>query len=429
MAVHLAKGMRDILPSEVRKRRKVIEIIQDVFEQFGFEPLQTPAVERIETLMGKYGDEGNKLIFRILARGKAGEQGQADSALRYDLTVPLARVVAMNPQLKLPFKRYQIQPVWRADRPQRGRFREFYQCDVDVVGTENPLAEAECVAIVHHALLALGFTGFRIRLNDRRILRQMVTQIDAEDREVDVLVAIDKLDKIGEAGVRSNLLEQGFTQTQVDTLFEMLNTGNIPNIETELSNLESIQSMAHAMGVHPERVAIDYTLARGLDYYTGPVFETILTDDNIGSVSGGGRYDGLIGMFGKKQVPAVGVSLGLERLITIMEERGMLSDTEGKADVWVTVFDVDHQVQSLQIAQTLRGNGIRTLVSMKVNKLAKQFKAAHQAGVRWVIVCGPDDLENNQCLVKDLQNGTQESVLLSDVAGHLLAQSTLTTND
>ena len=421
MAVHLAKGMRDILPSELRKRRKVIEIIQDVFEQFGFEPLQTPAVERIETLMGKYGDEGNKLIFRILARGKAGEQGQADSALRYDLTVPLARVVAMNPQLKLPFKRYQIQPVWRADRPQRGRFREFYQCDVDVVGTENPLAEAECVAIVHHALLALGFTGFRIRLNDRRILRQMVTQIDAEDREVDVLVAIDKLDKIGEAGVRSNLLEQGFTQTQVDTLFEMLNTGNIPNIETELSNLESIQSMAHAMGVHPERVAIDYTLARGLDYYTGPVFETILTDDNIGSVSGGGRYDGLIGMFGKKQVPAVGVSLGLERLITIMEERGMLSDTEGKADVWVTVFDVDHQVQSLQIAQTLRGNGIRTLVSMKVNKLAKQFKAAHQAGVRWVIVCGPDDLENNQCLVKDLQNGTQESVLLSDVAGHLLA--------
>jgi histidyl-tRNA synthetase len=158
-----------------------------------------------------------------------------------------------------------------------------------------------------------------------------------------------------------------------------------------------------------------------LDYYTGPVFETILTDDNIGSVSGGGRYDGLIGMFGKKQVPAVGVSLGLERLITIMEERGMLSDTQGKADAWVTVFDSEHQVQSLQIAQTLRSNGIRTLVSMKVNKLSKQFKAAHQAGVRWVIVCGPDDLANNQCLVKDLQNGTQESVLLSDVAGHLLA--------
>src|SRR6056300_1300833 len=188
MSVHLAKGMRDILPVELRKRRSIVERIQRVFGQFGFEPLQTPAVERIDTLMGKYGDEGNKLIFRILARGKAGEQGKADSALRYDLTVPLARVVAMNPQLPLPFKRYQIQPVWRADRPQRGRFREFYQCDVDVVGTDNALAEAECVAIVHHALVALGFQQFRIRLNDRRILRAMVAEIQAVDREVDVLV-------------------------------------------------------------------------------------------------------------------------------------------------------------------------------------------------------------------------------------------------
>ncbi len=211
MSVHLAKGMRDILPAELRKRRFIVERIQRVFESFGFEPLQTPAVERIETLMGKYGDEGNKLIFRILARGKAGEHGQADSALRYDLTVPLARVVAMNPQLPLPFKRYQIQPVWRADRPQRGRFREFYQCDVDVVGTKNALAEAECVAIVHQALVELGFTAFKIRLNDRRILRAMVSSIGALDREVDILVAIDKLDKIGEDGVRKNLVEQGFS--------------------------------------------------------------------------------------------------------------------------------------------------------------------------------------------------------------------------
>ena len=422
MAVHLAKGMRDILPAELRKRRAVVNTIQNVFEQFGFEPLQTPAVERIETLMGKYGDEGNKLIFRILARGKAGEQGQADSALRYDLTVPLARVVAMNPQLSLPFKRYQIQPVWRADRPQRGRFREFYQCDVDVVGTENPLAEAECVAIVHHALDALGFTDFKIRLNDRRILRTMVAEIGADDREVDILIAIDKLDKIGEVGVRDNLLGQEFTQEQVDALFDMLNTGSIPGIESELANLENIQSMAHAMGVHPERVAIDYTLARGLDYYTGPVFETILTDDNIGSVSGGGRYDGLVGMFGKKQVPAVGVSLGLERLITIMDERGMLTDTQGKAEAWVTVFDASHHVHSLKIAQSLRMANIRTLVSMKVNKLGKQFRSAHQAGVRWVIVCGPDDLADGQCLVKDLHNGTQESVALERVATHLQSE-------
>ena len=410
MSVHLAKGMRDILPAELRKRNFLIERIQRVFESFGFEPLQTPAVERIETLMGKYGDEGNKLIFRILARGKAGEQGKADSALRYDLTVPLARVVAMNPQLTLPFKRYQIQPVWRADRPQRGRFREFYQCDVDVVGTENALAEAECVSIVHHALVALGFTAFKIRLNDRRILRAMVTEIGELEREVDILVAIDKLDKIGEDGVRKNLLEQGFSAEQVDRLFEMLNQGNIPNVEEEVSNLEQIQQMAHAMGVDPERVGIDYTLARGLDYYTGPVFETVLTDDNIGSVSGGGRYDGLIGMFGKKQVPAVGVSLGLERLITIMEERGMLEDTAGRADVWVTVFNAEHQVHSLHLAQQIRQAGYRVLVSMKGGKLGKQFKKAHTAGVRWVVVCGPDDVANSTVQLKDLHNSTQESI-------------------
>ena len=413
MSVHLAKGMRDILPGELRKRRSMIERIQHVFESFGFEPLQTPAVERIETLMGKYGDEGNKLIFRILARGKAGEQGKADSALRYDLTVPLARVVAMNPQIPLPFKRYQIQPVWRADRPQRGRFREFYQCDVDVVGTENGLAEAECIAIVHQALLALGFAEFKIRLNDRRILRAMVSEIGALDREVDILVAIDKLDKIGEKGVRENLGEQGFSSEQIDRLFEMLNNGGIPNVETEVSNLESIQQMAHSLGVDPSRVCIDYTLARGLDYYTGPVFETVLTDDNIGSVSGGGRYDGLIGMFGKKQVPAVGVSLGLERLITIMEERGMLTDTEGQADVWVTVFNNEYQVNSLQIAQILRKGGFRTLVSMKAGKLGKQFKKAHASGVRWVIVCGPDDRSSGTVQVKDLQSGNQSSVPLS----------------
>ena len=178
----------------------------------------------------------------------------------------------MNPQLSLPFKRYQIQPVWRADRPQRGRFREFYQCDVDVVGTKNALAEAECVAIVHQALVDLGFTAFKVRLNDRRILRAMVSEIGSLDREVDILVAIDKLDKIGEEGVRSKLLEQGFSTDQVTRLFEMLNTGDIPNVEAEVANLESIQQMAHAMGVSPDRVGIDYTLARGLDYYTGLCF-------------------------------------------------------------------------------------------------------------------------------------------------------------
>ena len=410
--VNLARGMRDILPSDLRKRRRVIRRIENVFESFGFEPLETPAVERIETLMGKYGDEGNKLIFRILARGKAGEEGKTDLALRYDLTVPLARVVAMNQQLSLPFKRYQIQPVWRADRPQKGRFREFFQCDVDVVGTENNLAEVECLTIVHEALSALGFSAFQIRLNDRRILRAMVEQIDAADRETTILVAIDKLDKIGEDGVRELLGKEGFSLPQIDSLFSMLQGNGIEGIEEELRALEEIRSKAIAMGVQPERLIIDFTLARGLDYYTGPVFETVLTDANIGSVSGGGRYDGLIGMFGKKDIPAVGVSLGLERLLTIMEERNMLEEKEASVDLWVTVFDDEHEIESLNIAQICRSAGIRTMVSMRKGKIGKQFKDASKAGVRWVIACGSDDKEQGTVQLKDLQEGSQESVSL-----------------
>ena len=419
-SVNLARGMRDILPSDLRKRRKVIQTIQRIFESFGFEALETPAVERIETLMGKYGDEGNKLIYRILARGKGAEQGKSDLALRYDLTVPLARVVAMNQQLTLPFKRYQIQPVWRADRPQRGRYREFFQCDVDVVGTENILAEAECLTIVHQALVGLGFESFKIRLNDRKILRTMVESIGAGDREIAVLVAIDKLDKIGEKGVRKILLEDEFSQEQVDALFVMLNTGEIEGIEEELANLNAIRDLAIAMGVQDERLEIDFTLARGLDYYTGPVFETIFTDDSIGSISGGGRYDGLIGMFGKKNIPAVGVSLGLERLITIMDERGMLEDNAA-VDLWVTIFGAELQVDSLRIAQEFRKNGVRTMVSMRAGKLGKQFKDAHKAGARWAVVYGPDDKEKGVILLKDLKNGEQYSLSLEEAIQKILS--------
>ena len=420
--VNLARGMRDILPTELRKRRKVIQHIQDVFEEYGFEALETPAVERIETLMGKYGDEGNKLIFRILARGKEGEEGKTDLALRYDLTVPLARVVAMNQQLTFPFKRYQIQPVWRADRPQKGRFREFFQCDVDVVGTESILAEAECLSVVYHSLIKLGFNQFLIRLNDRRILRQIVIEMGAEDHEISVLVAIDKLDKVGESGVRDILEKDGFSTEQIDQLFVMLNTQSVPGIEHVLSELESIQQMAFEMGVSTEHIAIDFTLARGLDYYTGPVFETVLTDANIGSVSGGGRYDGLIGMFGKQNIPAVGVSLGLERLITIMEERGMLSEDCAAVDVWVTVFDESCLAESLRIATEFRKAKIRTMTTMGYKKIGKQFKDAQKAGVRWVVVCGSGEIERGVLQLKDLQNGSQEEIVLSEAIQRVLGQ-------
>ena len=414
--VHLPKGMRDLLPQNMLRRNLVLQKIKTIFETFGFLPLETPAMERKETLMGKYGDEGSKLIFKILARGEAGKRGETDLALRYDLTVPLARVVAMNPSLNLPFKRYQIQPVWRADRPQKGRFREFYQCDVDIVGTDNILAETECITIVHHALKSLGFTQFTIRLNDRRLLRAMVASIDALEQEFQILGALDKLDKIGKEGVRNDLLKLGLQEAQIQKLFTQLDGGEIEGSEsTDIeAALEDIRQKSIQMGVDPKCVQLDRTLARGLDYYTGPVFETILHDANIGSVSGGGRYDGLIGMFSGRDIPAVGVSLGLERLLVILEEREGAEKIVG-TQVWVTVFNKDLEQYSLQVARKLRESGIKTDVSFKSNKLSKQFKEAHKRHIPHVVVIGPDDVETGHIQWKNMTTGEQKTCLVEEL--------------
>ena len=418
--VNVARGMRDLLPETMRKRRSVIQRIEQIFRAYGFDPIETPAVERIETLMGKYGDEGSKLIFKILARGEAGERGECDMALRYDLTVPLARVVAMNQQLKMPFKRYQIQPVWRADRPQKGRFREFYQCDVDVVGTQNTMAEAECLAVVHDSSKALGFERFTIRLNDRRLLRAMVTHIGAIDQEFAVIGALDKLDKIGEEGVRRELGGLGLEDSQIDVLFGCLNGADIPDTEHIQDELAQIRAHALLLGVSEANLRIDRTLARGLDYYTGPVFETVLDDAKIGSVSGGGRYDGLIGMFLGRDIPAVGVSLGLERLITILEERGQLDGVHSGPQVFVSVFSEAEQSASLEAAKYLRQKGIRVELSYRIGKLGKQFKMASQSQIPFVLVIGPDDVEQDCVQIKDLGASEQHSMSLESASEWLL---------
>ena len=286
MSVHLAKGTRDHLPEKMNQRLYVISVLREVFQRYGFEPLETPAFERIETLMGKYGDEGEQLIFKILKRGEGGKRGEVDQALRYDLTVPLARVIAMNPALRMPFKRYQIQPVWRADRPQRGRFREFVQCDVDTVGTTSMLADAECVAVLHDALVALGFEGFTIRINHRAILSACVAHAGLSDRETSVLVAIDKLDKIGVDGVRDELKSFGVSDEAFETLwglFSVRGPGALDHLEallgetaeTAIRELRTMLDAAAEMGVVLDRVLVDPTLARGLGYYTGPVFEAL----------------------------------------------------------------------------------------------------------------------------------------------------------
>jgi histidyl-tRNA synthetase len=421
--VHLPKGMRDLLPPAMRRRLHVIDTVRRVFSTFGFEPLETPAMERIDTLLGKYGEEGDKLVFKVLKRGEGAKRGETDLALRYDLTVPLARVMAMNPSLPLPFRRYQVEPVWRADRPQRGRFRQFHQCDVDIVGTTSPQAEAECIAVVHASLKALGFEGFIIRMNDRRILRLMAAAVGASDLEVSMLTALDKLDKIGRDGVIADMLRRGLTAEQADGVFAMLDGAPVPGAEEAEANLARIVALATELGVDPARLQIDRTLARGLDYYTGPVFETILPEGNIGSISGGGRYDGLIGMFSGRDVPAVGISLGLERIIVLMEERGMFPNVDTAVDVYVTVFDEERRGPSLAAAHALRDAGQRVEVSYAAGKLGKQFKKANQRGAHWVVTIGPDEHAAGTLQLKDMRSGDRLTLPLSEAVTRITDQS------
>src|SRR5689334_2286570 len=330
-------GTRDFLPDDIRRREYVIGIVRAVYEQYGFEPLETPAFENIETLLGKYGEEGNKLIFKVLRRGEHEASGEADLALRYDLTVPLARVVAEH-RAKLPkfFKRYQIQPVWRADRPARGRFREFYQCDVDAIGSTSPLVEVELCAAVSDILRELGFEDFTLRLNHRAVLTGLLIAAGVdESRHGDALVAIDKLDKIGREGVVREFSERQIAPAAADRLLEAFTAAG-PNAATldrlrafvtDPEGLSGIENLAQIVALSAPTSAgsalrLDPSLARGLSYYTGAIME-IAVADLPGSLGGGGRYDGLIGMFSGESIPACGFSLGLERILVVMTDRNM----------------------------------------------------------------------------------------------------------
>src|SRR2546422_1854302 len=348
-----ARGMRDFLPEDVRRREYVIGKIKNVYERYGFEPLETPAVENLETLMGKYGEEGNRLIFKILKRGEHEATGQADLALRYDLTVPLARVIAEH-RAKLPrlFKRYQVQAVWRADRPARGRFREFFQCDVDALGSRSPVVEAELCAAASDALEDLGFTDFVIRLNHRELLTAILESAGISPAlHGEALVALDKLDKIGRDGVASELSARGVDAAAGERLLSFFQDfaaagGGLSRIAAfvgghaaggeAVRNVEAIFSLSDDTSAKG-RIRLDPSLARGLSYYTGAIME-INVPDLAGSLGGGGRYDHLIGMFLGRDLPACGFSLGLERIIVVITERKMVPTgvVRGQADVMVT---------------------------------------------------------------------------------------------
>lgn len=413
-----ARGTRDLLPAQMHGRLYVIGILREVFGRYGFEPLETPAFERLDTLMGKYGEEGEKLIFRILERGEGGREGKADLALRYDLTVPLARVIAQHTTIAMPLKRYQIQPVWRADRPQRGRFREFYQCDADVVGVDSRVADAECLAIASDGIRRLGFEQFSIKLNHRALLRAIVAAAGAADREGEVLVAIDKLDKIGVDGVSAELVGRGFAESVVTRLWEVLaQPADLDAVAEAVGEAAALPAaelreiLAHAAALGAHNVVFDATLARGLGYYTGAVFEAVIHDGGVGSVGGGGRYDGLVGMFSGRQVPAVGVSLGLERLLVVMEERGMLPGVGTRTRVLLTRFAAETDAATLQLAAELRRAGLDVEAWLGApGKLGKQFQYAAGRKIPYAIVLGPDELAEGVVALKNLATGEQTRV-------------------
>ena len=413
-----ARGMRDFLPEDVRRREYVIGIIKKVYERYGYEPLETPAVENIETLMGKYGDEGNQLIFKILMRGEHEASGKADLALRYDLTVPLARVIAHH-QAKLPrlFKRYQIQPVWRADRPARGRFREFYQCDVDSIGSVSPVVEAELCDAVSDVLLELGFTDFKIRLNHRLLLTSLLNFVGIPESEHgSALVSLDKLDKIGADGVIQEFRHRGLGSGLAEGLIKVLatSTSGIPmglaldeTGQSALQNLTTILALIQGTPAS-DHVVVDLSLARGLSYYTGAIME-INVPDLAGSLGGGGRYDNLVGMFLDQSIPACGFSLGLERILVVMGERGMFPPTLATtpADVMIAVFDTADMSHAMRVAGALRGSGLRVLVYPDADKIGKQIKYADSRGIPFVAILGSDEIANGTLTVKHLAAKTQ----------------------
>ena len=429
-------GMRDYLPETVAKRSYVVAKIESVFQRYGFLPLETPAIENLTTLLGKYGEEGDQLLFRLLHRGdklsRALDKGSteagdlAELGLRYDLTVPLARVVAQHGN-SLPrfFKRYQIQPVWRADRPAKGRFREFYQCDVDLTGTTSLLAEAEVMNAVSNALLDLGFSNFSIALNHRVLLRSMIEAATIDPNlEGSALIAIDKLDKIGVDRVQEELIQRGIVRESAQRLLGMTtsttqaeNGGILASLRGQLSQpeahraLDDLQTLLLLTSDAPagSKIRLAPALARGLSYYTGPIFEVIPTDFS-GSLGGGGRYDNLVGMFSNKQVPAVGFSLGLERILLLMEERKMFPTFQLTAQVMLCILPHTPLPSAVGLASRLRRAGIPVDVYPEQTKLSRQISAADSLQIPYVLILGPDEVERQTYTLKNLATGEQQTL-------------------
>jgi histidyl-tRNA synthetase len=447
VTVSLPQGTRDFDAATVRKRSYILQTIKNVFELYGFAPLETPAMENLDTLMGKYGDEGDKLIFKILNNGLDNtakhEQAKADfenilqgkntkglteRALKYDLTIPFARYVAMNyGQLTMPFKRYQVQPVWRADRPQKGRYREFYQCDADVVGSTSLLNEIELVHIYQTVFNTLQI-DVTIKINSRKILAALAEMCGGIDNLIIITVAIDKLDKIGIEKVKEELLAKGIAENYIAIIENYLNisgsnSNKLEKITTLLQHSEQakqgiaeIETIINHTLFAKQNIEIDFTLARGLNYYTGIIFEVKANNVAMGSIGGGGRYDNLTGSFGLPNVPGVGISFGVDRIYDVMETLHVFPETvQNTTKLLFFNLGNNESNAAFTLMQQLRNNGIASEIYYEVAKMDKQFKYAEKKEILYAVIIGSNELENNTCVLKNLQTGNQQTLAQNEL--------------
>jgi histidyl-tRNA synthetase len=418
------KGFRDYLPTTMLVRERFMETARRVFRSYGFSPIDTPALEYAEILLGKGGEESDKQLFRFR------DLGDRDVALRFDLTVPLARFAAQHShEVGLPFKRYHLGPVWRGENTQRGRYREFMQCDFDTIGTTSPAADLETLLVIHDLLLALGFERFTIRVNNRMVLNGLLQTLGLADKTVGVLRALDKLAKIGPENVAKELVDRvGLDAAQAQRVLSVarpeatLEELDAALVDSELgregaSRLRTLFATASAAGIPPERMALDVSIARGLDYYTGTIYETFLSDlPGIGSICSGGRYDNLAGLFTKEKLPGVGASLGLDRLLAAMEELQMMSAAATPAEVLIAYFDASRLADYHRVARELRTQGLGVEVYPEAVKLGKQLNYADRKGHRVALIAGSQEFAAGQWQVKDLRSGTATTVSVTELA-------------
>lgn len=404
------KGFRDFLPETMAVRNYVKNLFIETFENFGFEPLETPTLEYASVLMGKNGEEADKLTYNFK------DQGERQVGLRYDLTVPTAKVLAIyGSQIPTPFKRYQIQPVWRADKPQKGRYREILQCDIDTFGTKSPIADAEIVAVIYTILNKLNFKKYSIRINSRAVLKNILDQSDIENNQNSALQSLDKFNKIGEDGVKKELNNKGFTQAQIDSLLKGIKTAQ-PD-----ENLQAVFAAIKAFDIPQTAYTFDPTMIRGLDYYTGTIFETYVEEPKLGSITGGGRYDNLIKTLGGPDIFAVGTTLGLDRIVDCIIELNLLPNLpKTKVKVMVGNFGPDTLDQSLKLTSLLRQNNIATIFYPDADKIGKQFKYASEKNIPFVALIGSNESAKNEVTLKDMATGVQKTIKQSEIVDSML---------